>query len=131
MKKALALIQKVQIAVAACFLLIFLVTIAFQMFSRFAGIAAVSPSVWFPGFAEYTVSHFPKAEYIYLSLGEKEEKVRNPVLAAVGGRIRELHGLLQARGISCCLEWNEGNHFRDADLRTAKAFAWVMRQESL
>ena len=40
MKKALALIQKVQIAVAACFLLIFLVTIAFQMFSRFAGIAA-------------------------------------------------------------------------------------------
>jgi len=95
---------------------------------RFAGIAAVSPSVWFPGFAEYTVSHFPKAEYIYLSLGEKEEKVRNPVLAAVGGRIRELHGLLQARGISCCLEWNEGNHFTDPDLRTAKGFAWILKK---
>ena len=40
MKKTLAVIQKVQIAVAAFFLLIFLVTIAFQMFSRFAGIAA-------------------------------------------------------------------------------------------
>ena len=40
MKKTLALIQKAQIAVAAFFLLIFLVTIAFQMFSRFAGIAA-------------------------------------------------------------------------------------------
>ena len=40
MKKALALIQKAQIGVAAFFLLIFLVTIAFQMFSRFAGIAA-------------------------------------------------------------------------------------------
>jgi len=45
----------------------------------------------------------------------------------VGDRIREIHGLLDARGIRTTLEWNEGNHFRDADLRTARAFAWVMK----
>lgn len=47
-------------------------------------------------------------------------------MATVGDRIREIHGLLDARGIRTTLEWNEGNHFRDADLRTARAFAWVM-----
>ena len=30
--------------------------------------------------------------------------------------------------MSKTLEWNEGNHFRDAGLRMAKAFAWVMNQ---
>ena len=23
-------------------------------------------------------------------------------------------------------EWNQGNHFMEADIRTAKAFAWIM-----
>ena len=37
--------------------------------------------------------------------------------------------LLKARGIRTLLEWNPGNHFRDAGLRTAKAFAWILQQE--
>ena len=45
----------------------------------FSGVAAASPSVWFPGF-----------------------------------------------GIPCVLEWNKGNHFKNPDLRTAKAFAWLL-----
>ena len=93
----------------------------------FCGVAAVSPSVWFPGFTEYTATHEFQTGRVYLSLGSREEKTRNPVMAAVGARIRELHGLLQARGIPCCLEWNEGNHFVDPDRRTAKGFAWIMK----
>lgn len=92
----------------------------------FSGIAAVSPSAWFPGFAEFTASRRPMTGRIYLSLGDREEKTRNPAMASVGDRIRELHSLLQAQGIPCCLEWNEGNHFRDPDLRTAKGFAWLL-----
>ena len=94
----------------------------------FSGIAAASPSVWYPGFSDYTASRVMQAGNVYLSLGDREEKTRNPVLAAVGGRIRELHGLLSSQGICCTLEWNEGNHFRDPDLRTAKAFAWVLKR---
>lgn len=93
----------------------------------FSGVAAVSPSVWFPGFAEYAASCRIKTGRVYLSLGNREEKTRNPVMATVGDRIRELHILLQAQGIPCCMEWNEGNHFMDPDLRTAKGFAWVMK----
>ena len=49
-------------------------------------------------------------------------------MATVGDNIREACRLLRSRNVSCTLEWNEGNHFRDADLRTAKAFAWILKQ---
>ena len=95
---------------------------------RFAGIAAASPSIWFPGFVDYMKSHAIRCSNIYLSLGDKEEKTRNAVMATVGERIRETHEILKARGVNTALEWNPGNHFRDPDIRMARAFAWVMNQ---
>ena len=92
----------------------------------FQGVAAASPSLWFPGFSDYMKRNEIKADAVYLSLGDKEENVRNPVMATVGDRIREAYVLLKGRGVSCTLEWNEGNHFKDADFRMAKAFACVM-----
>ena len=94
---------------------------------RFAGIAATSPSVWFPGFLSYMKEHENQSRAVYLSLGDKEEKTKNPVMATVGDCIREAHAWLQQCGIRSTLEWNPGNHFRDPGLRTAKAFAWVMK----
>ena len=93
----------------------------------FAGIAAVSPSVWFPGFADHARSRTPRTGRVYLSLGDREEKTRNKVMSTVGSRIRELYEHLQAQNIPCCLEWNEGNHFMDPDRRTAKGFAWILK----
>jgi len=138
----------------------------------FYGVAAASPSMWFPGFLEYverndeqqvTVGNTDidacqeidngncvegslcgrqeikigeekslsgcriKSKLVYLSVGDKEEKARNPVLASVGDRIRKAYELFRSEGIDSVLEINEGNHFRDADLRTAKAFAWVVK----
>ena len=61
----------------------------------FAGVAAASPSVWFPGFIPYMKEHEIKAEKVYLSLGEKEEKTKNPVMAQVGACIRECYAHLQ------------------------------------
>ncbi len=94
----------------------------------FKGAAAVSPSMWFPGFDEFMKEHEIKCSNIYLSLGNKEEKARNPVMATVGDKIRAAHDLLQKKEINCILEWNEGNHFRDPDLRTAKGFSWILKQ---
>ena len=94
----------------------------------FKGVAAASPSVWFPGFAEDMREHRIKSRAVYLSLGDREEKTRNPVMASVGEKIREIEGLLHKQGVDCVLEWNPGNHFQDAALRTAKAFAWVMKR---
>ena len=92
----------------------------------FAGVAAASPSIWFPGFVEYMKENRPRCSTVYLSLGDKEEKVRNPVLSGVGDCIRGTYTLLREQGVNCTLEWNKGNHFREPDIRTAKAFMWVL-----
>ena len=92
----------------------------------FSAVAAASPSVWFPGFIDYLKVHEMKASRVYLSLGDREERTRNPVMASVGDRIRETAGLLQASGVQTVLEWNPGNHFVDSDRRMAKAVAWAM-----
>ena len=47
-------------------------------------------------------------------------------MAAVGDNIRALHRELVERGKNCTLEWNSGGHFKDTDLRTARAFRWAM-----
>ena len=92
----------------------------------FSGVAAASPSVWFPGWMKFEQQHPIQAQRIYLSLGDREERTRNATMAAVGGNIRALHRELVERGKDCTLEWNIGGHFKDADLRTARAFRWAM-----
>ena len=94
----------------------------------FAGVAAASPSMWFPKFTDYMKNNDLLSRNIYLSLGDREEKARNPIMATVGDRMREAYSLLKEQGVNCTLEWNEGNHFKDSALRTAKAFAWVLNE---
>lgn len=87
----------------------------------FCGVAAASPSVWYPGWDEYADAHGPRG-IAYLSLGDREARTRNRQMATVADAIRR-----QARrfeSIPSTFEWNPGNHFTDPDLRTAKGFAW-------
>ena len=92
----------------------------------FEGIAAASPSVWFPDWIEYASARKPFASAVYLSLGDKEEKAKNPVMAQVGLAIRSQEKMLQEQGVNTILEWNTGNHFVDSEKRMAKGFAWLM-----
>ncbi len=96
----------------------------------FCGVAAASPSVWFPGWMEFEQQHPIQAQRVYLSLGDKEERTKNSAMATVGNHIRTLHSQLTARGVDCTLVWNSGGHFKDADLRTAKAFQWAMEDHT-
>ena len=96
----------------------------------FHGVAAASTSVWFPGWMEFEQPHPMQARCVYLSLGDKEERTKNAVMAVVGDHIRTLYSRLTAHGVDSTLEWNSGGHFKDADLRTAKAFRWVMEEHT-
>lgn len=96
----------------------------------FSGVAAASPSVWFPGFIDYMKTYKMKSQNVYLSLGDREEKTRNPVIAQIGNCIKEEYRCLLENGINCILEWNKGNHFKEADIRTVKAFAWILNNDS-
>lgn len=93
----------------------------------FAGVAAASPSMWFPCFVELMEEQEIKCDSVYLSLGNKEEKARNPVMATVGDKIRAAAAFLQEKNVRSILEWNEGNHFKDSEIRTAKGFSWLLK----
>ena len=94
----------------------------------FKGVAASSPSIWFPNFINYMKDNTIKTNNVYLSLGDKEEKTKNPIMSKVSICIKEAYELLKDSNINCFLEYNKGNHFIDADIRTAKAFAWIINQ---
>ena len=96
---------------------------------RFDGIAAVSPSIWFPGFTEYMRKNSVCSDAVYLSLGDREEKTRNPVMAQVGNAIRDAENILKEAGKDFFLEWNGGTHFNEPALRTAKGFAWLLNRD--
>ena len=90
----------------------------------FSSVVGASPSVWLPQWIDFAASHQIKANRVYLSLGDKESKTKNPIMARVGECIERMHELLDCEKI---LEWNEGNHFKDCALRTAKGFIWAIR----
>lgn len=98
--------------------------------SEFQAIAAASPSVWIRDWQAYASAHPTRAQVVYMSLGLKEEHVRNASMARVGDNIRFEHALLkQQLGEDCTtLQWNEGGHFMDMDRRTAIAYAWALNK---
>lgn len=96
----------------------------------FCGVAAVSPSVWFPGWMDYAKTHIPHVQKVYFSLGDREEKTRNRTMAVVGENIRAMQDILQPilSKQNCILEWNKGNHFQNTTERTARGFAWLLNE---
>lgn len=95
----------------------------------FAGVMAASPSVWFDGWTDYAAQRTMKARTVYLSLGDREEKARDPRLARVGDCIRRQKALLDASAVANTLVWEPGSHFQQPDMRTARGFAWLIMEQ--
>ena len=96
---------------------------------RFAAIAAASPSLWIRDWLDFAQMHPVKASKVYLSLGDREEHVKNRAIARVGDSVRGEYELLQAQlgKDNCTLAWNPGGHFQDEDRRLAAAFSWCIK----
>ena len=92
----------------------------------FCGVAAVSPSVWYPGFADFFKTADVKVDKLYLSLGKKEEKTRNKYMSQVGDAIRQISEAAINKGLETVLEWNDGNHFHEPAKRMAKGIGWLI-----
>ena len=94
----------------------------------FAGVAGVSPSVWFPGWDAFARERRIRAGAVYLSLGTREDSTRYEAMATSGESLRALNGKLSEDGIPHVLEWNPGGHFSDPTGRTARGFAWLLNR---
>lgn len=70
----------------------------------FDGIVAASPSIWYPQWLAYAVLHTPLSAAFYLSLGDREDRSRTPIMTTVSQCIRRQHDLLIASSTPSTLE---------------------------
>lgn len=94
----------------------------------FKGVAAASPSVWYPKWLDFSIQNNVLAQTVYLSLGKQEPLTKNQVMAQSGFNIERLHQKLveQLGEGKTTLVWNDGNHFNFPEIRTGMAYAWVL-----
>ena len=95
----------------------------------FDAVFAGSPSLWMEGWNEYADAHHLKVKYAYMSLGNKEECTRKQPFCIIGDRVRQQHKRheTQLGADHCILEWNEGGHFNEIEMRKAKGAAWCIK----
>lgn len=95
--------------------------------SIFSESASMSGSLWYDGWIDFVerVSSDNKELRFYVSLGDKEERSRNPRMARVGDWTRKTCELLESKGHEVNLEMNEGNHFFEIPERIAKGIRWI------
>lgn len=98
----------------------------YQQGQPFDAVVAASPSVWYQGWLDFATANNPQIKACYLSLGDREERSRTPILTTIGTAIRRQQQLLESAHVINVLEWNSGNHFQDNGKRTAKGFVWAM-----
>ena len=98
----------------------------------FAGIACCSGSLWFPKWEEFILKNKIKHNaLVYLSLGGKEERTKNPLMASVGENTRNQLKILKNNPFvkSVILEMNPGGHFSDTAMRVAKSINWILKEK--
>ena len=97
----------------------------------FARAASVSGSLWYPGITEYISSHTMKRtpDYLYFSLGSKEARTRSPYMKTVQENTEKIEKYYREKGISTVFQLNPGNHYKDAEKRTAAGILWLMERQ--
>ncbi len=105
------------------------------LFSLYAGyrsdiftkIVSASGSLWYPGFMDFAKENSlsDKVDRLYLSLGDKEARTKNQLMATVEDSTRSIYEMYKDK-IKCTLEMNEGNHFQDASYRLYKGLRYIL-----
>ena len=98
----------------------------------FNGAASCSGSLWFPGFKDFVFENDFAASplKIYMSLGDREAKTKNKVMAAVEDNTKVIADRYRSLGIDVLFEMNQGSHFTDPALRTAKGIACLIGDQN-
>lgn len=94
----------------------------------FDAVASASGSMWYPNFAEYVeASEFEHPlRCAYFSLGSKEARTPSRLLRGVADGTQRVVAAFEAKGVKTVFESNPGNHFKEPDVRMAKAICWAV-----
>lgn len=96
----------------------------------FTHVVSASGSLWFPNWLDYVQEKAtPENSSIYMSLGDKEDNAKQPVMDTVGDVTRAMYEIIQANANveNHILEWNQGKHFKDVPQRIAKGIVWSLQ----
>ena len=96
----------------------------------FSRVSSISGSLWYPGITEYISSHTMKKipDFLYFSLGSKEARTHNPYMRTVQENTEKIEKYYRGKGVSTVLELNPGNHYKDAEKRTAAGIRWLLEK---
>ena len=96
----------------------------------FSRAASMSGSLWYPGLHAYLSTHTPprRPECIYLSLGDREARARDPALKTVRRATEAVAAHFRAQNIPTALEFPPGNHFQNVTERMAAGLRWLLER---
>ena len=95
----------------------------------FSAAASCSGSLWYDGFTDYMASHSVRSRScVYLSLGAKEEKTKNPVFSTIGNKTQIAADILRndPNITSSTYVLNPGGHHTDVEKRISSAVKWCL-----
>ena len=95
----------------------------------FAAYVSCSGSLWYPGWEEYSRTALAKARCaVYLSLGDRESRTRNPDLQRVEeATVAQSLTLVRDRNVrSSVLVMEPGGHFNEPDARLLRGIRWTL-----
>lgn len=92
-----------------------------------------SASLWFNNFIKYIKANkiSKNVSNIYISLGDKEHLTKNSTLSKIKDLTLEVVNYLSSLDdpkIKICYKENEGNHFKNNDLRVADSIIYIVNE---
>lgn len=94
-------------------------------YDTFDAAAALSPSLWYDGFVDFTLNTVPpkRLRRISMSLGDREKRTRNKRMSCVEEALHTVRRHLEAYGIHVEFRSETGGHFDDVTGRIARGIA--------
>jgi predicted alpha/beta superfamily hydrolase len=92
----------------------------------FSGCASCSGSLWYPGWFEFLEAHIPNGR-IYLSLGGKEEKTKDPYMSRVGEATQLTKNMIRSSADEAVYIREAGGHFKEVPERIARGILWLLK----
>ena len=96
--------------------------------NEFDALASISGALWYDDFHFYLETHplSEKVQRVYLSLGNKEKKTKNPRMARVEEATLAIRGLFEKQGKEIIYQSNQGNHFVYGAERLEEAIRYLL-----
>lgn len=100
---------------------------------HFDEVCCCSGSLWYPGYVESLEKVLPPStlKKVYLSLGDKESKTKNPYLLKAEDCMRKVEAYLAKNKIESTFFLEQGGHFEPSDPRLERGLRYLLDETKI